>query len=193
MENSINSNIKTSLIAVFPLLFLANLSFGFVETKRFDANPPPRAKYLVNSRPSVLQYADPVVIADRRVLLSLASPTTQTPAPSLDQNSTQTSSIPLIAYEDDKMPSLNGSGNSAPNVDNISNSEPILPPPDPFNDNATGGNLNSTDDLLDLFEQTSRNRSVSSGYNVIPFIPPFTSAPDNLRVETRASYQKIRK
>jgi hypothetical protein len=69
----------------------------------------------------------------------------------------------------------------------------VLPSPDPFAEDEASSSINSTDDLLNLFEQSNKNQNMNSGYNVIPFIPPFTSAPDNLRVESSASYRKVRK
>lgn len=194
MENSIKFNIKISPVALLPFLFFAQSCLSFVETKRFDASPIPRAKYLVNSRPSALSFADPVVVADRRVLLSLSTIPSVVTGPIADQNSTPEAPIPLIAYENDQMPSLDASDDDLmTGPSNMSKSQSILPAADPFNESSSSGNLNSTDDLLDLFEQSTDNRGVRSEYNVIPFIPPFTSAPDNLRVESRATYKKVRK
>ena len=62
-----------------------------------------------------------------------------------------------------------------------------------YDERSNGSGINLSDDLLNLFEQTSRSQNIRPGYNAIPFIPPFTSAPDNLRVESRASYKKVRK
>jgi transglutaminase/protease-like cytokinesis protein 3 len=135
-----------------------------------------------------------VVVADRRVLLSLSTFPSVVTGPITDQNSTREVPIPLIAYENDQMPSLDASDDDLmTEPSNMSKSQSILPAADPFNESSSSGNLNSTDDLLDLFEQSTDNRGVRSEYNVIPFIPPFTSAPDNLRVESRATYKKVRK
>lgn len=194
MENSKYLNLRIGLIALFSFFLSTHPSHSFIETKRFDAKASPRAKYLANSRPSTLRYADPITIADRRVLLSLAIiPTSATQAP-LEENATAPSSIPLIAYESDEMPSLiDPSGTQPPASNNLPEPQPILPVADPFNESTPPLNLNSTDDLLNLFEQSNRNRGMTPGYNSIPFIPPFTSAPDNLRVDSKASYKKVRK
>ena len=64
--------------------------------------------------------------------------------------------------------------------------------PDPFIESAPPATYNSTDDLLDIFEQSSRE-AAPYGLRVIPFVPPFTNAPDNLRVESEAYYRKVRK
>jgi hypothetical protein len=192
MENFVNSS---SLKRYFSLVFficIPIVGFSFVETKRFDAKPTPRAKYLVNTRPQTLRYTDPVVIADRRALLSLTSlqPVLE---PVVEQNASKKPEIPLIAYGQDEI-SIFDEPIAAPNNANPMNEDSsVLPAPDPFSEDEASSSINSTDDLLDLFEQTNRNQIIAPGYNSIPFIPPFTSAPDNLRVESSASYRKVRK
>ena len=196
MENTANLHFCRKLLFYTCLLLSAQSMFGFIETKRFDAKPPPRAKYLVNTRPATLRYADPVVVADRKVLLSLSN-IASTPAPMVEQNATKQPDIPLIAYEQDEI-SITSNPSFNPNLPAVNTSEmmgddTVLPAPDPFDESGVSGNIDSTDDLLNLFEQTSRSQNIRPGYNAIPFIPPFTSAPDNLRVESRASYKKVRK
>ena len=59
---------------------------------------------------------------------------------------------------------------------------PKLPEPDPFIESAPPATYNSTDDLLDIFEKSSRKQHpMDSGL----FHSPFTNAPDNLRVESK--------
>ena len=59
---------------------------------------------------------------------------------------------------------------------------------DPFEDiNSLG--IDSTDQLLEVFEN-SNLRAPRTGYQQIPFVPPYTVAPDNLRVTNRATYQR---
>ena len=193
MENSKNFYTFRSLSNCILFLFSVQFVFSFTETKRFDAKPTPRAKYLVNTRPPVLRYADPVVVADRRVLLSLAS-LPSVPTPVVEQNATTQPDIPLIPYGQDEMPITSAPEPSTlPESIPMLNNDAVLPAPDPFQESATSGSINSTDDLLNLFEQRNKVQSSPFGYNTIPFIPPFTSAPDNLRLETRASYRKVRK
>ena len=192
MENFVNSSSLRRYISLVFFICVPIVGFSFIETKRFDAKPTPRAKYLVNTRPQTLMYADPVVIADRKALLSLNSlqPASQ---PVVEQNTTKQPEIPLIAYGQDEI-SIFDEPEAAPNNANPKNEDSsVLPSPDPFNEDEASNSINSTDDLLDLFEQTNRNQIIAPGYNSIPFIPPFTSAPDNLRVESSASYRKVRK
>jgi hypothetical protein len=79
------------------------------------------------------------------------------------------------------------------NSKSMQDDDSVLPSPDPFVEDEASRSINSTDDLLNLFEQSNKNQNMISGYNAIPFIPPFTSAPDNLRVESSASYRKVSK
>jgi len=192
MENFVNSSSLRRYLSLFFIICVPISGFSFVETKRFDAKPTPRAKYLVNTRPQVLRYADPVVIADRRVLLSLSTLSTA-PQPIIEQNATKQPEIPLIAYGQDEIATFEDPETTPTTNRNMEAGSPILPAPDPFSDDETSSSIDSTDDLLNLFEQSNKNQTINTGYNMIPFIPPFTSAPDNLRVESRASYRKVRK
>lgn len=192
MENFVNSSLLKRYLSLSLIICVPISGFSFVETKRFDAKPTPRAKYLVNTRPQILRYADPVIIADRRALLSLTAIPTPTP-PVVEQNATKPE-IPLIAYGQDEFSIYDEDPDTMPTTkSSMEAGNPILPAPDPFSEDETSSSIDSTDDLLNLFEQSNRNQSINNGYNAIPFIPPFTSAPDNLRVESRASYRKVRK
>jgi len=192
MENFVNSSLLRRYLSLFFIICVPISGFSFVETKRFDAKPTPRAKYLVNTRPQILRYADPVVIADRRVLLSL--PTLPTaPQPVVEQNASKQPQIPLIAYGQDEIPTFEDPGTIPTTNGSTNEGVPILPAPDPFSEDEASSSIDSTDDLLNLFEQSNKNQTINTGYNMIPFIPPFTSAPDNLRVESSANYRKVRK
>jgi hypothetical protein len=192
MENFVNSSSLRRYLSLFFIICVPISGFSFVETKRFDAKPTPRAKYLVNTRPQILRYADPVIIADRRALLSLTTIPTATP-PVVEQNATKPE-IPLIAYGQDEFSIYDDDPTSMPsNSKSMQDDGSVLPSPDPFAEDEASLSINSTDDLLNLFEQSNKNQNMTSGYNVIPFIPPFTSAPDNLRVESSASYRKVSK
>jgi hypothetical protein len=192
MENFVNSSSLKRYLSLFFIICVPISGFSFVETKRFDAKPTPRAKYLVNTRPQILRYADPVIIADRRALLSLTTIPTATP-PVVEQNATNPE-IPLIAYGQDEFSIFDDDPASMPsNSKSMEEDGSVLPSPDPFTEDEASSSINSTDDLLNLFEQSNKNQNMISGYNAIPFIPPFTSAPDNLRVESSASYRKVSK
>ena len=173
----------------FTLAFLlfCNPVFCFIKTKRFDAKPVPRSNYLTNFRPPALHYSDPVKQPDRRVLLSLPPLVTEGKPTIIDVNLTEPV-IPVLAYEEDENPSYTQSAG-----ENLTEKlTPKLPEPDPFIESAPPATYNSTDDLLDIFEQSSRE-AAPYGFRAIPFVPPFTNAPDNLRVESEATYRKVRK
>ena len=192
MENFVNSSLLRRYLSLFFIICVPISGFSFVETKRFDAKPTPRAKYLVNTRPQILRYADPVVIADRRALLSLTA--IPAPAPPVVEQNVTKPEIPLIAYGQDEFSIYDDDPTSMPsNSKSMQEDDSVLPSPDPFAEDEASSSINSTDDLLNLFEQSNKNQNMTSGYNVIPFIPPFTSAPDNLRVESSASYRKVSK
>ena len=190
MDNYTNTKLKKSLTHLLFLLFIPFVCEGFIETKRFDAKPVPRSKYLRFVKPPVLQFSDPVVKADRRILLSLSIPSSNPNvsnfSPSNDSNSTP--EIPVIAFENDQI--MPGEDIISPTT--IPQSESILPSADPFDESESNPALDSTDDLLDIFEQDGPH-DTRLHYNAIPFIPPFTSAPDNLKIESKASYRKVRK
>ena len=192
MENFVNSSLLKRYLSLFFIICVPISGFSFVETKRFDAKPTPRAKYLVNTRPQILRYSDPVVIADRRVLLSLSTLSTA-PQPVVEQNATKQPEIPLIAYGQDEIAIFEDPESIPKTNRSMEAVSPVLPSPDPFSEDETSSSIDSTDDLLNLFEQSNKNQTINTGYNMIPFIPPFTSAPDNLRVESRAIYRKVRK
>jgi hypothetical protein len=63
-----------------------------------------------------------------------------------------------------------------------------LPMSDPFEEvNSVG--IDSTDELLDVFESSSFS-SPRGNVQDIPFVPPYTVAPDNMRITTRSTYQR---
>ncbi|NBQ03055.1 MAG: hypothetical protein EBU27_07560, partial [Opitutae bacterium] len=130
MENFVNSSSLRRYLSLFFIICVPISGFSFVETKRFDAKPTPRAKYLVNTRPQILRYADPVVIADRRVLLSLSTLSTA-PQPVNEQNATKQPEIPLIAYGQDEIATFEDPETATTTNRNMEAGSPILPAPDP--------------------------------------------------------------
>ena len=192
MENFVNSSLLRRYLSLYFIICFPITGFSFVETKRFDAKPTPRAKYLVITKPQTLRYADSEIIADRRALLSLTT-LSSAPQPVVEQNATKQPEIPLIAYGQDEIATFEDSETIPTTNRSIEAVSPALPAPDPFSESETSMSIDSTDDLLNLFEQSNENQTINTGYNMIPFIPPFSSTPDNLRVESSASYRKVRK
>ena len=64
-----------------------------------------------------------------------------------------------------------------------------LPLADPF-EGVSGMDVGSTDELLNVFDEL-RVDSRTVRMNNIPFIPPYTVAPDNLKVGTKATYRRV--
>ena len=54
----------------------------------------------------------------------------------------------------------------------------------------SGADVGTTDELLNVFEDL-RTNSRGVRMNPIPFIPPYTVAPDNLKVGTKATYRRV--
>ena len=64
-----------------------------------------------------------------------------------------------------------------------------IPLADPF-EGLSGTDVGTTDELLNVFEDL-RTNSRGVRMNPIPFIPPYTVAPDNLKVGTKATYRRV--
>ena len=102
--------------------------------------------------------------------------------------STQANDFPLINSEE--------SSNDTPNrpaVELFENMPSVAPPvslplTDPFQEVGSMG-IDSTDELLEVFE-TSTLTTPRTRMQAIPFVPPYTIAPDNMRVTNKATYQR---
>jgi hypothetical protein len=66
-----------------------------------------------------------------------------------------------------------------------------LPLSDPFQDLNSFG-TDSTDELLQILESSDVGTSGSS-LQVSPFVPPYTVAPDGLRIGSKATYRRIKR
>jgi hypothetical protein len=67
----------------------------------------------------------------------------------------------------------------------------ILPLSDPF-DAVDPFGADSTDELLRLIE-SSNVGGTSSSLNSAPFVPPYTIAPDGMRMTNKSSYRRIKR
>lgn len=181
--------LRTSVI--LSVLFLV-FQVRAIDTKRFDAPPPSRGEYLAFTKPINFRYGISPAKVDRTKLIM--PPTIQIVTTTVEKEtnssivSSETNDFPLLPFQDDNsssgtyMPSLN-----FPNIPNIA--PPVgLPLTDPFEEvNSLG--IDSTDELLEVFESSSMRTPRSSMQN-IPFVPPYTVAPDNMRVTNKATYQR---
>ena len=158
---------------------LPSQTWGF-DLKKFDAPVPERDKYLSFNAPPSLRYTPIPLKADRTNLISPYRKLTK-PVLTKDSNATPAPDFPLVTYSTEpqaKAPSFipQPAGSS-------------LPLADPF-EGVSNANVGSTDELLNVFEDMKVN-SRTVRVNAIPFIPPYTVAPDNLKIGTKATYRRV--
>ena len=162
-----------------------------LDTKRFDAPPPARGQYLAFTKPITLRYGTSTLPVDRRKLIM--PPTTQVTVTIAEKESnssasTQANDFPLFNPENTSTGAPN-----RPTVELFENMPTVAPPvslplTDPFQEVGSMG-IDSTDELLEVFE-TSTLSTPQSRMQAIPFVPPYTIAPDNMRITNKATYQR---
>ena len=180
-------------------IFLTSSSlWGIFETKRFDAKQNDRIKYLNYMMPKNLRFSQPEIVADRGNLLPIKIITVKTQLPVVDISENNVSSspdFPIISYEsslpDENSPEITSSDDQLINEASVLK-EP-LPLADPFEE-ISKSSINSTDELLNVFEQSNISSNSISGERVlIPFIPPNSSMPDNLKLSNRSIYRRVQR
>lgn len=187
----INFKLLLRTSAILSVLFLV-FQVRAIDTKRFDAPPLSRGEYLAFTKPINFRYGISPAKVDRTKLIM--PPTIQIVTTTVKQESnsstvsSETNDFPLLPFQDEN----SSSGTNMPplNFSNIPNIAPPvgLPLTDPFEEvNSLG--IDSTDELLEVFESSSMRTPRSSMQN-IPFVPPYTVAPDNMRVTNKATYQR---
>ena len=192
-------NFKVIQLISSGIFFALPSLMGIIETKRFDAKPKERLKYLNYMMPKELRFSAPAIEADRGNLLLIVSKPTPVSSNTIETESNQSvePSFPVVSYDDpetDETFDLNSDlPDSMPdNNDNVLIDE-ALPLADPFEE-MSNTSVNSTDDLLDVFENatipTSSNRNADM---IIPFIPPFSSMPDNLTITNQSTYRRVQR
>jgi hypothetical protein len=181
------------------IIFAIPSLMGIIETKRFDAKPKERIKYLNYMMPNELRFSTPAIEADRGNLLVVVSESTPVPPNIIEAESNQSAepSFPVVSYDEAETTEtfdLNSDNpDSLPGInDNVSIDE-ALPLADPFEE-MSNTSVNSTDDLFDVFE----NATIPSGSNrnaemIIPFIPPYSSMPDNLTITNQSTYRRVQR
>jgi hypothetical protein len=192
-------NLKVIQLISAGIIFVLPSLMGIIETKRFDAKPKERLKYLNYMMPKELRFSAPAIEADRGNLLVIVSEPPPVPSNIIEVESNQSAdlSFPVVSYDDSETAGtfdLNSDiPYSSPNInDNVSIDE-ALPLADPFEE-MSNSSVNSTDDLLDVFE----NATVPSSSNrnsdmIIPFIPPYSSMPDNLTITNQSTYRRVQR
>lgn len=178
---------------LFLSFFTTGVLFPFSQTtyavdlKRFDAPKPERASYLSFRAPPRLRFTPLPVPADRTKLIRM-DVTLKPETPKQEDNSTVSPpDFPIVEYSTDDRPSSVKIPSRIPQMAPSS----VLPLADPF-EGVDGTNVGTTDELLDVFDQL-RISSRPSGMKPIPFIPPYTVAPDNMKIETKARYRRVQR
>ena len=186
----ISLNSKTSFTAltlvVSSFLYSSFESFG-IDLKRFDAPEPQRVSYLSFKSPPRLRYT-PLPSAVDRTKLIMLDITLQAGPSKQEDNSTESSpDFPIVEY------SADNEASSVKIRPQIPQDAPTssLPLADPF-EGVDETNVGTTDELLDVFDQM-RIAPQSANLNQIPFIPPYTIAPDNMKIETKSSYRRVQR
>ena len=175
------------------------LALHGLETKRFDAPPPKRPTYLSFAKPTPLRFSISPQPVDRlNIALPASQPIVQSSVVSqvsADANQTASLPVPSMPTQYDQNSSSTPAFQSPPK-----NPPPFLPqlaPPanlplsDPFQDLDAFG-ADSTDELLRILENSDMGSSGSS-FQASPFVPPYTVAPDGLRMSSKATYKRVRR
>ena len=173
-----------SLMAFF--MFTASHAF---ETKRFDAPPPKRSSYLSFASPKKLRFAPAPIVADRGALLSVTTTPTEG-GNSIESNATlEESEFPVVDYADSPFGETDIADSGELEIPQIA--PPVeLPLADPF---AGGGSdsISSTDELMKVFDQS--RIEVGNRRIAIPFVPPYTVAPESMKISSRSTYRRVQK
>ena len=199
MEKNIYSKplrIPSILGVVF--LFYGLVLHGF-ETKRFDAPAPKRPTYLSFAKPVPLRFSiSPLPVDRSNIARPVIKPIVQaTIINQINPEGNQTASLSVPPT----LPPYDQNSSSVPSFQ-PSNQDPppflpqIVPPStlplsDPFQDLDSFG-ADSTDELLRIIENSDVGPTGSS-FQASPFVPPYTVAPDGLRMSSRATYKRVRR
>ncbi len=175
MKKSINIPIP-SLPLVFATIFLCG-------SCHLLSNDRVKHAYLSFHSPPRLSFHEVPAVADRSNLLRLPSPTVDSVELVVTENnsSAEISEFPLTSYgeEDIDLEVLDGPETSE-----------TLPPSDPFVDFTIGGSeVDSTDQLIQLFENMERsgNTPLSASVN---FIPPYATDTANFKIQSTSRYTR---
>jgi hypothetical protein len=162
-----------------------------LDMKRFDAPDPQRGKYLAFTKPARLTYGSSPLPVDRRTLIMPANIKVVTTTLTVESNSTNQSETNASPESLSKIE--NPALEERPPLELFQNIPAVAPPvslplSDPFEEVSSVG-IDSTDELLDVFESSSFS-SPRGNVQDIPFVPPYTVAPDNMRITNRSTYQR---
>jgi hypothetical protein len=184
------------VLGVFFLFY--GLALNGLDTKRFDAPPPKRPMYLTFAKPTPLRFSiSPLPVDRNNIALPARNPQLQnTVLSQITTDNNQTiPRLPSLSSGFDQnsssVPSLRPSNQNPPPFLPQLVPPSILPLSDPFQDLNSFG-TDSTDELLQILESSDVGTSGSS-LQVSPFVPPYTVAPDGLRIGSKATYRRIKR
>ena len=191
-KNIYNKPLRISSILGIVFLFYGLALHGF-ETKRFDAPAPKRPTYLSFAKPVPLRFSISPLPVDRSNIVPPASaPVVQTTIVNqISPEANQTAS--LSTPPTPSMPSRYDQNSSQDPPSFLPQMMPpsTLPLSDPFEGLDSFG-ADSTDELLRIIENSDVGPSGSS-FQASPFVPPYTVAPDGLRMSSKATYKRVRR
>jgi hypothetical protein len=159
------------------------LGVVFLPQSSLLANAVKKNCYLSFHAPPRLHFHEVPVSADRTNLLTLGAPVSQSLEVLNAENNTTNdiTEFPLTSYDD---------ANSELGIEIEAERIDSLPPSDPFVDyDAQTADLDSTDELLKLFENMEKSGRSASGV-VVNFIPPYSSDGGNFKIESKSSYKR---
>ena len=191
-------SLNTLKIIISGICLTSSSLWGIFETKRFDAKPSERLKYLNYMMPKELRFSEPALEVDRGNLLVLdkVQPVADKTELIVESNQSSSPSFPIVPYEESDFDDSIDINSPDPfiieeDTGSILEQE-SLPLADPFQE-MSNSSVNTTDDLLDVFEQSTNNSGKSSPGMMIPFIPPYSSMPDNLIMTNQSSYRRVQR
>ncbi len=159
------------------------LGVVFLPQSSLLANAVKKNCYLTFHAPPRLHFHEVPASADRTNLLTLGAPVSQSlEVLNAENNATNDiTEFPLTSYDD---------ANSELEIEIEPAQTDSLPPSDPFVDyDAQTADLDSTDELLKLFENMEKSGRSASGV-VVNFIPPYSSDGGNFKIESKSSYKR---
>lgn len=195
MENSnLIENKQLPIISCLLFILFNQFAYGFFKAEEETAQGVLTEGYLTFRSPPRLSFGTSQPRADRMNLLRLGTPVNSIPVvEQANESSLDETGFPLISYEEDSnTTAIYQIPQSEPSP--VSVEEPstnLLPPADPFvsSQDKTFESINSTDELMKLFENDSQinGSRKPSGFQ---FLPPYTIERGNMIMKSKATYTR---
>lgn len=181
------------------LLYLISILFcvssNAIETKIFNSEKSARDPYLSFTPPPALRFSGSKIIADRLMLKGLPSLVAESDfsntVSTMDENASMIQiDYPIVDFDSEVDVDEDESESVTKPKDSVPSASNQLPQADPFTNDSIGS-VNSTEELLKLFDQTQSVQPVQRF--AVPFNPPFTITSDPMYIESKSSYMKIKR